>query len=183
MLDDHYESIITIHFLLMDIRRVCFIDEDELNDGDRIFRQHVKKNLVISHGKYYTLPTPVFSYTKLSSGVQFLLHILLSMGSFDTKIDLTLHETLRESLRYAKLIGPSNEPDDLTRYSNDLMLKYFKEQIVTFPNSKYVLQSWIVQAADIFDSIIIDNELRTTDLPTVQQSEIFKVINDIIHHF
>ena len=138
----------------------------------------MKENLVISHEKYYTLPTPVFSYTKPSSGVHFILHILLSMGSFDTEIDLTLHETLRKSLRYTKLIGPSNEPDNLTRYSNNLLLKYFKEQIVTFPNSKHVLQTYIVQAADLFPSVILDNELTTSDLPSVQQSELFKDVND-----
>ena len=82
--EENYDDISTIHSLLTDIRRVCCIDEDELNDGDCDFRRHVKKNLVISHGKYYTLTTPVFSYTKSSSGVYFLLHILLSMGSFDT---------------------------------------------------------------------------------------------------
>ena len=58
------------------------------------------------------------------------------------------------------------------------MLRYFKEQIVTFPNSKYVLQSWIVQAAELFDSIIIDNALTTSDLPAVQQCELFKEINE-----
>ena len=76
------------------------------------------------------------------------------------------------------MIGPSDDPDDLTTYSNDLMRRYFKEQIVTFPNSKYVLQSWIVQAAELFDSVIIDNELTISDLPAVQQSELFKEIND-----
>ena len=58
------------------------------------------------------------------------------------------------------------------------MLKYFKEQVVTFPNSKHVLQSWIVQAAELFDSVIIDNELSITDLPAVQQSALFNEIDE-----
>jgi hypothetical protein len=41
-----------------------------------------------------------------------------------------------------------------------------------------VLQSWIVQAAEIFDSVIIDNELTTVDLPAVQQSILFNEINE-----
>ena len=134
--------------------------------------------MLISHKSFYTLPTPVFSYTKPSTGAHFILHIMLSMGKFDTEIDLTLCENLRESLRYAQLIGPSNEPNDLERYSNNLMLKYFKEQIVTFPNSKYVLQSWIVQAAELFDSVIVDNQLTISDLPAVQQSVLFNEIDE-----
>ena len=42
-------------------------------------------------------------------GNQFILHILLSMRRFETEVDLTLHESLRASLRYAKLIGPEND--------------------------------------------------------------------------
>ena len=38
---------------------------------------------------------------------------MLSLGKFDTEIDLTLHSTIRESLHYAQLIGPSDEPEDL----------------------------------------------------------------------
>ena len=53
-----------------------------------------------NNGEYYTLPTPIFSYTKPSSGVKLTLNILLSMGCFDADINLTLHSTLQDSLRY-----------------------------------------------------------------------------------
>ena len=176
--DNIYVEVRTILDLFVEIHRVLSVDIDDLDNDGREFKEHVVQNLVVSHGKYYTLPTPVFSYTKPSTGVQFILHIMLSLGKFDTEIDLTLHQTLRDSLRYAKLIGPSNEPEDLRQYSNDLMLRYFKEQIVTFPNTKYILQSWIVQAAELFDSVIIDNELTTADLPAVQQSALYNEINE-----
>ena len=132
----------------------------------------------ISHKQFYTLPTPVFSYTRPSNGAHFILHIMLSMGKFDTEIDLSLHPTLRDSLRYCQLIGPSDSPEDLTRYSNELMLKYFKEQVTTFPNSKHVLQSWIVKAAELFDSVIIENKLSTNDLPAVQQTALFNELDE-----
>ena len=155
ILEENYDDISTMHELLTEIVQVCHASEDEMDEENKIFRDHVRKHLVIGHGKYYTLPTPVFSYTKPSSGVQFLLHIMISLGSFDTEIDLTLHNSIRDSLRYAKLIGPSDNPEDLASYSNDLMTRHFKEQIVTFSNSKNVLQSWIVQAAELFDSVIL----------------------------
>jgi hypothetical protein len=59
------------------------------------------------------------------------------------------------------------------------MLRYSKEQIVTFSNTKYVLQSWIVQAAELFDSFIINNELTIEDLPAVQQSSLFNEIEEM----
>lgn len=69
--DDNYDDIITIYGLFVEIFRVCHESDGESNDNDQNFKIHVKKNLVLSHDKYYTLPTPVFSYTKPSSGVQF----------------------------------------------------------------------------------------------------------------
>ena len=174
--DENYEAIKTIIDLFDKIFEV--IKDDTLDDEDEIFKTHVKENLLISHGPYYTLHTPVFSYTRPSNGAQFILHIMLSMGKFDTEIDLSLQGSLRDSLQYSQLIGSLHDPDALTTYSNNLMVQYFKEQVVTFPNSKYVLQSWIVQAAELFDSVIIDNELTTADLPAVQQSILFNQINE-----
>ena len=96
------------------------------------------------------------------------------MGKFDTEIDLTLHSSLRESLCYVQLIGPSGEPDDLIQYSNELILIYFKEQIVTFPNTRHALQSWILDAAELLYNVIIINVLWISDLPAVQQSALYR---------
>ena len=175
---ENYDAIKCIKDLFNNINHVLQSNDDDLNEDELSFKKHAKKNLLISHSRFYTLPTPVFSYTRPSNGAHFILHIMLSMGKFDTEIDLTLHSTLRESLRYCQLIGQSDLLEDLTRYSNELILKYFKEQITTFPNSKHVLQSWIVEAAQLFDSVIIDNELSTNDLPAVQQSALFNELDE-----
>ena len=42
-----------------------------------------------------------------------MLCILLAMGRFETEINLTQHSPLKESFRYAKLIGLPNDQDDL----------------------------------------------------------------------
>ena len=116
------------------------------------------------------IPIPVFSYVKPTMGARFLLHVMLSLGDFDTEVDLILHRTLRESLRYAKLIGPLDDDDSLQQYSNMLLKKYIEEQLVYFPNSSKVLDSWIVTAADLFDSVIIRNEIPITDMPPAHQT-------------
>ena len=97
------------------------------------------------------LPVPVFSYTRPTNAVQFLLHLMLSLGRFSTEIDLTTHISIRECLRYAKLIGPSDDPLDLENYSNLLLRKWFLEQVVSFPNSKRVIQAWMVAAGELVD--------------------------------
>ena len=56
---------------------------------------------------------PVYSYTKPTRGVQLILHVMLSMGRFATEIYLIMHNAIRDSLRYVKLISPSDNPQDL----------------------------------------------------------------------
>ena len=75
------------------------------------------------------LPIPVVSFIQLNTGIQFIHHLLLSMGRYSTEIDLILHASIRESFRYAKLIGDLNNEDDLQNYSNQLLYKWIEYQL------------------------------------------------------
>ena len=98
-------------------------------DHIEIFWVHIDSNEV-------HLPVIVFDYIKPSIPTRFILHILLSLGRFETEYDLLLHTTLRDSLRYTKLIGPSNDPQDLQNYSDKLLKLFIEEQLVYYPNGK-----------------------------------------------
>ena len=84
------------------------------------FHSHVLKNLIYSADIKKHLPIPVYTFTMPTLVNQFLLHIMLSLGKFDTELDLLLHPSLRESLRTCHLIGPSDKIEDLQEYSNKL---------------------------------------------------------------
>ena len=110
--------------------------------------------------------------------IQFLLHIMLSMGQFRTKIGLITHTTLQEILHYAKLIGPYDEHDEIRWYSNDLQRKFIREQLSLFPNSKMVIDGWIIISGELFDSIINNREIMITDMLSVQQNKLFANMED-----
>ena len=116
------------------------------------------------------IPIPVYSYIKPTMGPRFIHHIMLSLGEFDTEVDLILHRTLRESLRYCKLIGPLDDDESLKKYSGIFLNKYIEDQLVYFPNSDNVLDQWIVTAGDLFDSVILRNEIPITDMPPCHQA-------------
>ena len=126
------------------------------------------------------LPVPVFSFIRPTMGHRFILHILLSLGHYATEFDLILHRNLRESFRYAKLIGPNNDPESLERYSNNVMNLWINEQLAYFPNSTKILDQWIIEAGEIFDAIIIRDELPITDMPPVIQTSLNKRNDDDI---
>ena len=79
------------------------------------------------------------------------------MGRFSTKNDLIMHNIIRDSLRYSKLTGTSDDPEDLEEYSNQLLVRYTKEQLICVLNMRRVLNSWIITAGEICDSVIIND--------------------------
>jgi predicted GIY-YIG superfamily endonuclease len=170
---NYNDSIRVMKALFQDINRVLTTDKDELNIDELDFLGHIELHLIVFHSPGYHLPCPVFSYPKPTTGMQFILHILLSLGRFETEIDLTTHATIRDCFRYAKLIGDSDNPDDLENYSNELLLNYIKHQVIYFPNSKRVIDSWIIAAGDLFDSVIIRDEIPICNIPPVQLSTLF----------
>ena len=97
------------------------------------------KEIIYDSGRDEHLPVPLFLYLKTTLGVQFIHHILISLGRFTTEIDLTMQPSIRESLRYATLIGPSNDEEDLQRYSDQLLYLWIKEQLQYFPIGRRIL--------------------------------------------
>ena len=60
----------------------------------------------------------------------------------------------------------------------NLLLKYIKEQVMSFPNLKLVIQSWIVVSGYLLDSIILNVKITMTDVPPVQHSTLFRDANE-----
>ena len=135
---------------------------------------------LIHYHKQSHLPVPVYSYLKPTNATRFLLHLELSLGHFSTEYDLILHRTIRESLRYCKLIGANNDEDSLKLYSRELLRKYIEKQLVYFPNSTRVTDTWIVAAKELLDSVIICDEIPITDMPPILQSDLDNNKNELV---
>ena len=139
---------------------------------------HIENNLVYNDDHEDHLPIPVFSYIRPTMGTQFILHLLLSLGHFSTEIDLLLHPNVKESLRYAKLIGENDDEEALQQYSSDVLKTFITEQLIYFPNTRQLIDSWIVCAGDLLDEVIINNNIPITSMPSVQQSSLYASIEE-----
>ena len=65
--------------------------------------------------------------------------------------------------------------------------------MVYYPNTKRVIDAWIIAAGELFDDVIVHNTIPITSMPPVQQSTLFasietecidhvnKMKSDIIH--
>ena len=157
-------------------RRIIYVTSAEhhvLDDDDTAFLHFVETNLLDNDVNLSHLPVPVFSYIKPTLGVQFLLHLLLSLGRFSNEIDLCLQPSFWEAFRVAKLIGPSDEINELQKYSDALLRRFIEDQLVFFPKSKRVIDRWILSARELLNGVIVDNDIPISDLPACQFTALY----------
>ena len=96
------------------------------------------------------------------------------MGRYSTEREVVLQESLRECFRVAKLIGNDESEEALERYSNELCSNFIKNQMIYYSNGQRIIDSWIIRSGDLFDSVIIDNEIPVYEMPTVQLSALLE---------
>ena len=81
------------------------------------------------------------------------------MGRFHTEREVLLQSSNRISFKSVKLIEIETSHQDLTIYSNALMNKSSNEQLVFYLNVQRISDSLIIHSGDLFDSVIIDDEM------------------------
>ena len=116
---------------------------------DTTFLDFIQSHLL--HKEKEKLPIPVYSYVRPSMSHHFILHVLLSLGRFKTEIDLMNHPSLQDAFRYAKLIGTNEDEESLTRYSDNIFVRWIEEQLIYYSNSRQVIDPWIHSTAELFD--------------------------------
>ena len=129
------------------------------------------------------LPIPVVSGISPENAQQFLTHIILSLGKYNTEIDALNHPTIRDSLREVGLIGHETNQDSLKSYSQQLTSKYIKEQVVYYPNSLTKTETYIIMAKRVFDDAIIHNALTMNELPQFIMSGLLAVKTEVNDKF
>ena len=103
---------------------------------------------------------------------------MLTFGKFDTEMDLILHNNLRESLWYCKLIDLLHNPEDLINYSIKLLAKYITEQLLLLSNSQRVLAKWIIAVCKLIEGVIIHDSIPIQEMSTAQFTNILQIKKD-----
>lgn len=173
--DEDTTDIVMVNYFRQ-LNDVCSMSETELNTNEfnKEFHAFAIDHVIHNDDKEKHLPIPTYSYIKPSMGPQFLLHILLSMGRFETERQLLLNNSLKESFRYAKLIGPEDDIISLEHYSNKVFAKFVHCQLQFYPNGQRIIDSYIIRSGDLFDSVIVKNEIPLYEMPSVQLSALLQ---------
>ena len=115
----------------------------------------------------HDLPIPVYSSVTPHNAVEFLVHMMLMLGEFETELDLQMQGSMRESLAMAKLIDDdfSNE-QSMARQINNLVNLVVCEVFYVQPVSLRKLDDYIVMSRRLFDSVILRDEIPINDIPS-----------------
>jgi predicted GIY-YIG superfamily endonuclease len=126
------------------------------------------------------LPVVVISNVKPKFPIQFLYHVLLSMGKFDNEFDITIQPTMREAFREAGLLdynitsSEENQQIQLQQSLDKLLRAYIFEQLLFYPVSTRSFDYYLMFAANIFKSYLLDDNMPILDLPPVLYTAIQK---------
>ena len=114
---------------------------------------------------------------------EFIMHILLSMGRFHAEREILSQPSLRDSFKNAKIMGTETDDESLILYSNGHVNNFFHKQLVRYPNGQRIIDSWIIHSGDLFDSIIVDNEMPMTEMPAAQLPALLLERDNIFESF
>ena len=75
-------------------------------------------------------------------------------------------------MTYAKFIGNSRDPEDLQQYSDSLLKMFIIKQLKYYPCSYSQMERYFNLADELFDSIIVQNEIPITNMPPSLQTSL-----------
>lgn len=172
------------------------MDADSLRYAySRKLRQHLmsvlpdvkERRITLSHfvaeEEDKLLPIVVFSSIKPSHPTEFLLHILLSLGRFETELDFQVAGSFRESLVAAKLIGNHTDEASLRKYSIDLIVKVIKDILPYQPATMTVIRDYIIEAWNLFFSLLVRNDIPASDIPPCLLTDMYMSKDTALHSF
>jgi hypothetical protein len=114
------------------------------------------------------LPTIWMDNVRPTRADHFLIHILLSMGSFTDEYSLFCHSSLKECFVHARLLDPL-----APEYSAKLLTKqYITEQLSTLPAGTHTFDRFVVAANNCFRTLFESDLLFSDDVPTVLYSHL-----------
>jgi len=135
--------------------------QKKLEEDPTIFEQLCHRFICEPNASF--LPVIWYRSVRPTQTVRFLIHALLSLGSFTDEYDLFSQPSLRQCFVKARLLDPL-EPE---KSANQVMKTYLLEQLAILPCGTPTFDRYCVAAYNAFRSLFVDNSLYCDELPTV----------------
>ncbi|KAF4714116.1 hypothetical protein FOZ62_022488, partial [Perkinsus olseni] len=110
---------------------------------------------------------------------RFLIHIILSMGRYETEVGVFDVANLRQSFQEAQLIADAEHPT--VQEKNLILRRYILEQLLYMPGGTVSFDRHLVHANNALHSLLIEGELQFFATPLVLRYELVRQAVEAIH--
>lgn len=110
---------------------------------------------------------------------RFLIHIILSMGRYETEVGVFDVANLRQSFQEAQLIADAEHPT--VQEKNLILRRYILEQLVYMPGGTVSFDRHLVHANNALYSLLIEGDLQFFATPLVLRYELVSQAVDAVH--
>jgi DNA replication protein DnaC len=152
--------------------------EVHVNDGlfQRYFGPCMKRN---APRQLTELPIVWYDPIAPTQGHCFVIHLLLSMGSFDNEMNLFTHATMRQCFEYADLISKGIEDEETLQEECSILLrKYVENQLLFQPCGTKQFDRYLVAALTVIKDVVIHNELPFREMPSFLYTRLSQAIEE-----
>ena len=147
--------------------RVAEFEKVLRNLNRTIFRElYVADSTMLSTGPAEV----VFSKVYTKNNFKFLLHLLYTMGSFETELDLFSSSSLRSCFVTAGFIAQKAHYDITD--SHHLLKRYTLEQLIYIPGGNVSFSSRLVFAAEAIQDLVLNDSVASNCFPPVLVSHL-----------
>lgn len=119
------------------------------------------------------LPVPVFSNVRPKNATKFIIHLLLSMGHFDTETDLWSRPSLAAAFAEAKIIPLTHELPFREEDCDRLLSLWIETQLRFYPVSSRIMDDWVCSADKIIRAVLLEGDIPISEVPPCLYTHLF----------
>ena len=141
------------------------------------------ENFVDMSYKDQFLPLPLFSSVRSSNATKFFVHILLSMGTFDTEYELWDVTSVRSAFENANLLRRNATDAEIAEDLKQVSHRYVSEQLLFVPSGSKQFDFYVCQAQKVLLSIYTTGALAPHEIPACLHTSLEASMNKKITTF
>lgn len=158
---------IEITTLLQVLNYVSFgilADSDAILETPEALSKYKVTFIDSKYGNNEELPFPLFNVVKPTQTNRFLIHILLSMGTFDNEASLFQGQHIKDFFSNASLISCNKTPteDDVIRIVRDFVI----HQLLYIPGGTMMFDRYCIAAYDSIKNALLSGSVICNDIPS-----------------
>ena len=132
-----------------------------------------KNRTIFLYKKYESamLPLPIYNMVKPTNSHKFLIHLLLSIGNFETEISLFKSCNIKQYFIDSGILRDPT-PSDPTNVEdiNRILVKYIIEQLLYIPKGTKVIGRYMICAKIALTEVLINDSEEINVTPPVLNS-------------